>query len=66
MASIEDDPFARPKKKLAHEIGEPLDTISADELRERIGLLQEEIERLARAAEAKDASKKAADLFFKS
>lgn len=65
MAMIDDDPFARPKKKLAHEIGEPLDTISADELRERIGLLREEIIRLEQAAEAKDASKKAADMFFR-
>ncbi len=66
MAITEDDPFAPPKKKLAHEIGEPLDTISADELRERIGLLESEIERLRKAAEAKDASKRAADAFFKS
>ena len=45
MAITDDDPFARPKKKLVHEIGEPLDTISADELRERILLLEAEIER---------------------
>jgi uncharacterized small protein (DUF1192 family) len=66
MALAEDDPFAPPKKKLAHEIGEPLDTISADELRERIGLLEAEIARLRTAADAKEASKRAADAFFKS
>ena len=66
MAREDDDPFAPPKKKLAHEIGELLDTISADELRERIGLLEAEIERLRAAAEAKDASKRAANAFFKS
>ncbi len=65
MALIDDDPFARPKKKLAHEIGEPLDTISVEELRERIGLLQAEIERLDIAAKAKEASRQAADAFFK-
>ena len=66
MAREDEDPFAPPKKKLAHEIGEPLDAISADELRERIGLLEAEIERLRTAAQAKDASKRAADAFFKS
>jgi len=66
MAIADDDPFARPIKKLAHEIGEPLDTISSGELRERIALLEAEIERLRAAAEAKDASKRAADAFFKS
>ncbi len=66
MAITDDDPFARPKKKLEHEIGEPLDTISADELHERIVLLEAEIERLRSAAHAKDASKRAADAFFKS
>ena len=66
MAAIEDDPFARPKKKLAHEIGEVLDAISVEELRERIVLLEEEIRRLQQAATAKEASKRAADAFFKS
>ena len=66
MAREDDDPFAPPKKKLAHEIGEPLDTISSGELRERIALLEAEIERLRTAADAKDASKRAADAFFKS
>lgn len=66
MAIADEDPFAPLKKKVAHEIGEPLDTISAHELRERIELLESEIERLRKAAEAKDASKRAADAFFKS
>ena len=66
MARIDDDPFAPPQKKLAHEIGEPLDTISVEELRERMGLLEAEIARLSAAAAAKEASKRAADSFFKS
>ncbi len=65
MALIDDDPFALPKKKLVHEIGEPLDTISVEELRERIILLKTEIERLDVAAKAKEASRRAADAFFK-
>ena len=66
MARIDDDPFAPPKKKLAHEIGEPLDTISVEELGERIGLLEAEIARLSAAAAAKEASRRAAASFFKS
>jgi uncharacterized small protein (DUF1192 family) len=66
MAREDDDPFARPKKKLAHEIGEPLDAISAEELGERIALLEGEIERLRQSMNAKEASKRAADAFFKS
>ncbi len=66
MALSEDDPFAPPKKKLAHEIGEPLDAISVEELRERIGVLEAEIERLRSAATSKEASRRAADAFFKS
>lgn len=66
MARDDDDPFARPKKKAAHEIGEPLDAISVEELAERIALLREEIIRLEAAMKSKQASKAAADLFFKS
>lgn len=65
MATADDDPFAPPKKKIMHEIGEPLDAISVDELRERIAWLEAEIERLRVAAQQKEASKRAADAFFK-
>ncbi len=65
MARIDEDPFAPPVKKRAHEIGELLDAMSAGELRERIELLEAEIERLRAAAFAKEASKRAADAFFK-
>lgn len=67
MARADDDVFgAPPKKKIAHEIGENLDTLSADELAERIGLLKAEIERLDAARMAKEASREAAAAFFKS
>jgi len=66
VARDDDDPFARPKKKAVHEIGEVLDAISVEELGERIALLREEITRLEEAMKAKQASKAAADVFFKS
>lgn len=67
MARADDDVFgAPPKKKIAHEIGENLDTLSAHELTERIGLLKAEIERLEGIRAAKEASRAAAANFFKS
>ena len=67
MALFDDvDPFRRPPKApLVHEIGQPLDTLSAGDLTERIALLEAEIARLAAARTAKEASKLAADAFFK-
>ena len=52
-------------KKLAHEIGESLDSISVDELADRIGLLEAEIVRLKAEIENKKSSKAAADAVFK-
>jgi uncharacterized small protein (DUF1192 family) len=63
MAAIEDDD--RPKKKLAHEIGQDLSLLSLKELEERIAALQEEIARLEAARAKKQASRSAADQFFK-
>jgi uncharacterized small protein (DUF1192 family) len=57
---------APPKKKTVHEIGENLDTFSANELGERIEILQAEIARLENARTAKEASRAAAASFFKS
>jgi uncharacterized small protein (DUF1192 family) len=64
MASIEDDD--KPRKKVAHEIGQDLSLLSVEELNERIALLKSEIERLQEAATKKRASKDAANNFFKS
>jgi uncharacterized small protein (DUF1192 family) len=60
---IDDDD--RPKKKIAHEIGADLSLISVEELKDRIALLKEEIARLEADAARKQASKSAADTFFK-
>jgi uncharacterized small protein (DUF1192 family) len=63
MASIDEDD--RPKKKIAHEIGQDLALLSVEELAERIALLGEEIARLEAARTKKLASRNAADQFFK-
>jgi uncharacterized small protein (DUF1192 family) len=63
MAAIDDDD--RPKKKIAHEIGQDLTLMSVGELTERVGILKEEIARLEADLKTKQASKSAADLFFK-
>ena len=63
--AIEDEIFAAPKKKPAHEIGQPLEALSLHELEERIELLREEIARLEVARAAKQASAAAAAAFFK-
>ena len=60
------DDEERPRKKITHEIGQDLALLSVGELTERIALLQGEIERLQAAAASKQASRSAADKFFKS
>jgi uncharacterized small protein (DUF1192 family) len=64
MPAIDEDD--RPKKKIAHEIGQELALLSVEELAERIALLKEEIVRLDAAMAKKRASRSAADQFFKS
>ena len=51
---------------VVHKIGEPLDALSLKELAERIDTLRGEIARLEAVIGAKQASKQAADSFFKS
>lgn len=63
MAADDED---RPRKKVTHDIGQDLALLSVGELNERIALLQEEIVRLQTAATSKEASRNAADKFFKS
>ncbi|UZF90215.1 DUF1192 domain-containing protein [Bosea sp. NBC_00550] len=58
----EDD---RPKPKSVHEIGQDLSMLSLAEIDERISVLKAEIERLAEARAKKDASRSAADAFFR-
>lgn len=54
-----------PKKPKTHEVGMKLDTLSVDELRARIELLEAEIARLKQAIESKTASRATAEGFFK-
>lgn len=63
MPAIDDED--RPKKKLVHEIGQDLALLSVEEIAERIALLHDEIGRLDEALRTKQASRAAADLFFK-
>ena len=63
MAAI--DPDDLPKKKITHEMGQELSLLSVGELGERVALLKEEIARLEVEMKRKNASKSAADMFFK-
>ncbi len=63
MPAIDEDD--RPKKKVAHEIGQDLTLLSVIELAERIGLLKDEIARLEAEMARKRASQTAADAVFK-
>ena len=62
----DEDIDSRPKRTPSHEIGADLTSISADELRGRIALLEGEIVRLQAEVDRKDASKAAANAFFRS
>ena len=63
MAAIDDDD--KPKKKVSHEIGQDLYLLSAEDLAERIALLKQGIARLEAAKGKAQASRSAADQFFK-
>ena len=63
MAAIDEDD--RPKKKIAHEIGQDLTLLSVAELRARIALMNDEIRRLEADIKSKETSRSAADQFFK-
>ena len=62
MAAVDDE---LPKRKLVHEIGQDLTLLSVKELDERMALLREEIIRLEADRTKKQASRSAADQFFK-
>lgn len=59
------DPDELPKKKITHELGQELALLSVGELAERVGLLKDEISRIEAEIGRKQASKSAADMFFK-
>ncbi|MDH4440012.1 MAG: DUF1192 domain-containing protein [Rhizobium sp.] len=52
------------KPTVTHQLGADLSAISADELRQRITLLESEIERIKAEIDRKEASRKAADSLF--
>jgi uncharacterized small protein (DUF1192 family) len=62
MALRDDD---EPRRKVVHDIGQPLDTLSVGDLEERIELLRAEIARLEAALAARQASRAAAFDVFK-
>jgi uncharacterized small protein (DUF1192 family) len=63
MPLIDEDD--RPKKKVAHEIGQDLTLLSVSELEARIALMREEIARLEADIARKQSTRAAADQFFK-
>ena len=63
MAAIDDDD--KPKKKIAHEIGQDLSLRSVEELAARVQILNDEIARLEADKKRKQATRSAADQFFK-
>ena len=63
MSLFSDDD--RPKPKLVHEIGQDLSTLSLAEIDHRVEALKAEIARLMEARAKKDASRSAADAFFR-
>ena len=63
MPAIDEDD--KPKKKISHDLGQDLTLLSVEELRERIELLKTEIARLEADIRNKQASRSAAEVFFK-
>ncbi|UJW87382.1 DUF1192 domain-containing protein [Devosia sp. SL43] len=59
---MDDEDIKKPK---AHEVGMAIDTMSVEELTDRISLLEGEIARLRVAIDARGATRKAADSIFK-
>lgn len=63
MGVFDDDD--QPKRKVTHEIGQDLTLLSVEELRARVQLMHDEIERLEADIASKYATRAAADQFFK-
>ena len=59
---FDDEPVKKPR---AHEVGMPIETMSVEELGERIDILKAEIVRLEDAVAARKQTKAAADSLFK-
>jgi uncharacterized small protein (DUF1192 family) len=63
MGVFDDDD--QPKRKVTHEIGQDLTLLSVEELRARVQLMHDEINRLEADIQSKNATRAAADQFFK-
>jgi uncharacterized small protein (DUF1192 family) len=61
----EEDEALKPVRKLGHQVGEPLDALSIEEIDERVRELHNEIQRLEEDKRTKLASKNAASAVFK-
>jgi uncharacterized small protein (DUF1192 family) len=61
----EDDEALKPVRKLGHQVGEPLDALSIEEIDERVRELHNEIQRLEEDKRSKLASRNAASAVFK-
>jgi len=59
---FDDEPVKKPK---GHEVGMPIDTMSVEELTDRIAMLEAEIARLQAAIAARQKTRSAADALFK-
>lgn len=66
MSLFDDDRPARPAADSTHQIGQPLDRLSVEELNARIATLRGEIARLEAAVSAKSAHRDAAESVFRS
>ena len=64
-AAMDLDDLAPRKKPPQIQLGEDISTLSAHELEARIALLEEEISRCKKAIESRQATKSAAENFFK-
>ena len=62
MGIFDDDEVKIPRK---HEIGQDLALLSVDELRNRIGMLRQEIARIEAELSAKGVTKAAAEALFR-
>jgi uncharacterized small protein (DUF1192 family) len=63
MARFDED--GRPIKQAAHAVGQDLSLLSEADLDERIGLLHDEIQRIEAEKKKRNATRMAADSFFK-
>lgn len=62
MGIFDDEPVAAPRR---HEIGQDLSLLSVDELRSRIGMLRDEIDRIEAELSSKGQTKAAAEALFR-